>query len=145
VVSFPPTIVITPLGEVCTACLRERSSVDPSASSSGHHREQEIDLIVAGLRDVGDRVHRLIRQANEDRPIRLRNGKHPPAARAGHGDVDRGLRRPDALGTQDEMRPAAGSQADVLGEGVSPHPGGVDHGAGRDGDLGAGQLVAQHR
>jgi hypothetical protein len=90
-------------------------------------------------------VHRLIGEADVDKPVGLRNGEHEAVALAGHRHDQRGDRVPEGVRTQDHVGAPGRLEPHGGVELIRPHAGRVDHGPGPDLVLLAGDGVAHCR
>ena len=110
----------------------------------GDHPQQEVDLLLARHRHVGDRAgHRLVGEPDVERAVGLR--QHHREARRGPRDRHhhRDARVRQRRAAQHEVGAAAGAQPDLVVEVAGPHAGRVDDRPGADGVRLAGELVTQ--
>ena len=122
------------------------SWVSGTASAPDSVVEQEVDVGLRRLRDVGDRAGRgLVGDADVGQAAALSDREDPAVALARHRDVERSGQSAEALERDDEVRAEAGAQAQFVDQLAGPDAGGVDHRAGADVEGLAGQLVAQPR
>lgn len=104
--------------------------------------QQEPDVRLRGLGDLGDvPLHGFVGEADVDPAVVLGEDQDEAVGLPGHGDVQPGGERAEALRAQHEVGAAGGADADPVDEAARPHPGGVDHRAGADLALLAGQFV----
>ena len=163
VVYLPPPIRTTPLASTVTRCSRDALTVDPSDGATSGRRPAYVPTTSARVRsDVHRRVDRVEqavhlparRRRPRRRPLERRVGRadqpemgprdeEDDLARDADGQAHRvrdALARHDEVGATGRQDPHRRALERVVGFGC-PDAGGVDDGAGRDVEVGAGREI----